>query len=200
MATRLIGSGTTDSQGKVNINYTGTGAGKLQLIAKNGNLTSATYELIDATFYDPATTNNKNTNWLNYNNRMTIETDTQGTTITNSNASNGYCFANGSDPFVFTDYCCEFDVLAINDAVKWYHQNNSSGTQDMFRIDSYYTSGTVHFKLECQGGSLKVYTNGTLQTTVTNTVTGAMEVAFRLDAQTSDPRSIKYKNFVIYPI
>ena len=56
MATRLIGSGTTDSQGKININYTGTGAGKLQLIAKQGNLTSDTFILYDALFNGKSTT------------------------------------------------------------------------------------------------------------------------------------------------
>ena len=162
---------------------------------------SGTYELIDATFYDIATTGAKNTNWNNYNNRITVSSpDTEGTTLTNSNASNGYYFANGSDPFVFTDYCCEFDVLSINDAIKWYHQNNSSNNKDMFRIDNYYTTGTVHFRLECKDGSLKVYTDDTLRTTVSNTVTGPFEVAFRIDANISNPRSIKYKNFIIYPI
>ena len=199
MARRLIGTGTTDANGKVSISYEGEGAGKLQIVAESGSLLSETYEIIDATFYDKAIEGSKNTNWNNYNNRITVETDNTGTTLTNTNSSNGYCFANGSDPFVFTDYCCEFDVLAINGAVKWYHQDNNSN-QDLFRIDNYYSSGTVHFKLECQDGSLKVYTDGTLRTTVTNTVTGPFEVAIRIDANVSDPRSIKYKEFIIYPI
>ena len=40
---RLIGTGTTDSQGQVAITYTGTGAGKLDVIAECGDLQSETY-------------------------------------------------------------------------------------------------------------------------------------------------------------
>ena len=42
MARRLIGTGTTDSNGKVSVTYTGTGAGKLQIVEESGSLLSET--------------------------------------------------------------------------------------------------------------------------------------------------------------
>lgn len=202
MVKKLLATLTTDSQGRATYTYTGTGAGDVKFSAEstnNGSLLSETYSILDTIFQDIGTIDSKSDNWNNYSNRITVEVDNTGTLLTNSKTSNGYYIANGSDPFIFTDYCCEFDVLSINDAVKWYHQGNNNN-KDMFRIDNYYTTGTVHFKLECKDGSLKVYTDDTLRTTVSNTVTGPFEVAFRMDANVSNPRSIKYCNFIIYPI
>ena len=56
MARRPIGTGTTDSNGRITVSYTGTGAGKLQLVAVNGNLLSETYVLYDSLFNGKATT------------------------------------------------------------------------------------------------------------------------------------------------
>ena len=50
MTYRKIGEGITDNNGRITVSYTGKGAGKIQLVAKQGNLTSETYELIDALF------------------------------------------------------------------------------------------------------------------------------------------------------
>ena len=52
MARRQIGTGTTDSTGKITVSYTGTGAGKLQLVAVQGNITSETYTLEDCYFIE----------------------------------------------------------------------------------------------------------------------------------------------------
>ena len=56
MARRKIGEGTTDNNGRITVSYTGTGAGKLQLVAVNGNLVSETYTLYDSLFNGKNTT------------------------------------------------------------------------------------------------------------------------------------------------
>ena len=56
MARRLIGTGTTDSNGKVSVTYTGTGAGKLQIVAESGSLLSEIYEIFDCLFKGSGTT------------------------------------------------------------------------------------------------------------------------------------------------
>jgi len=77
MARRLIGTGVTNSQGIATMNkdpsgttitgYTGTGAGKLQIIAVSGNIQSTEYELIDAKLLQTG----KTTGW--YNTTLTLE-------------------------------------------------------------------------------------------------------------------------------
>ena len=67
MAKRLIGSGVTDSNGVVSIPYTGTGKGKLQIVAESGTLISEPYEFIDATMNQTG----KTTGW--YQSTVTLE-------------------------------------------------------------------------------------------------------------------------------
>ena len=77
MARRLIGTGVTNSQGIATMNkdpngntitgYTGTGAGKLQIIAVSGDVQSSEYELIDAKILQTG----KTTGW--YTSTLTLE-------------------------------------------------------------------------------------------------------------------------------
>ena len=52
MARRLIGTGTTDANGKVSVSYEGEGAGVLQIVAESGSLLSETYILDDCYFIE----------------------------------------------------------------------------------------------------------------------------------------------------
>ena len=149
MARRLIGTGTTDSNGRVTIEYTGTGAGRVQLTAEttDGSLSSETYEILDAIFLDWAVTGDKNNNWLNYSNRLTVETDDTGTLLTGNASSNGYYFAKGDDPFIFTDYQCEFDVISVNTTLtglRWYHQNESNANENVFVLGASWFSDDIN--------------------------------------------------------
>ena len=116
MARRLIGTGTTDSNGKITVSYTGTGAGKLQLVAVNGNLVSETYELYDTIVHETQLTSTKSYNislndtdfYLEFTVHPTTESDAtaylnigDGTNTLNigdiySNASCGINWTNGT--------------------------------------------------------------------------------------------------------
>ena len=61
MTKRLIGTGVTDANGIVSMTYTGVGAGKLQIVAETGDISSVNYELIDAIWYDRGNQDNHKT-------------------------------------------------------------------------------------------------------------------------------------------
>ena len=63
MARRLIGSGTTDSNGRISVPYTGKGAGKIQLVAVSGTLQSEIYSVWDYIKYDKGTINDHKDIW-----------------------------------------------------------------------------------------------------------------------------------------
>ena len=197
MVRRLIGTGTTDSNGQVVIEYTGTGAGRVQLTAEAGDLISDTYEILDATFLDKGVTGDKNNNWTNYSNRATITTDDTGTTVTGYASSNAYYICNADNAFTFTDYQCEFDVLEAAAGVRWYHQNEGGTNENIFTLNTYLT-GSCHVKIIVTDGVATLYVDGVQRTTTNLTVDSPYEVAFRFTNGATN--QIKYANFIIYPI
>jgi len=97
MARRLIGTGTTNSQGVAIMNkdpsgnpitgYTGEGRGKLQIIAVSGNIQSEIYELYDVQYKDLGGSKGNDTDWTV--NDMTVDrtTDSTCTILTQTTAS-----------------------------------------------------------------------------------------------------------------
>ena len=198
---RLIGTGITDSNGRVTIDYTGSGAGKVQLMADCGDIQSETYEIIDASLVDYAVTGAKNSNWTNYSNRLTVEPGDDGTLLTGNDSANGYYIAKGDAPFVFTDYQCEFDVVSITGgsySIRWYHQHQTEGNENIFVLNTQIPETGGHVKITVQDGLATLYVDDVQKTTYTCTVESPYEVAFRFNNGTSN--TLKYKNFIIYPI
>ena len=197
MARRLIGTGTTDSNGRVTIEYTGTGAGRVQVTAEttDGSLSSETYEILDAIFLDWAVTGDKNDNWINYSNRLTVETDDTGTLLTGYASSNGYYFANGDNPFIFSDYTCEFDVVEIAGSSRWYHQNSNTNNENVFVLNTWINSA-CHVRITVEDGVATLYVDDVQKTTFNLTVESPYELGFRFTNGTSN--TLKYKNFLIY--
>lgn len=72
MAWTQIGTTTTDDNGIATFTYTGTGAGEVNFKVSNddGSLVSETHNVIDALYYDDATTDNKSN--YRYNSEMTV--------------------------------------------------------------------------------------------------------------------------------
>ena len=60
MARKLIGTGVTDENGEATITYTGTGAGKLNIVAESGTFVSETLSVMDTLLYDTGTDPNHN--------------------------------------------------------------------------------------------------------------------------------------------
>lgn len=202
---RYIGKGTTDENGIALMTedasgnpvegYTGTGAGIVNIFAECRSIQSEIYELIDATFIDNATTGKKNDNWINYSDRLTIETDTTGTLITGYASSNGYYIANSEDAFSFDDYTCEFDVVTITGGVRWYHQHKTLGNENVFVLNTYVSDGN-HVKIVVKNGTAILYVDNVKKATSNLTIDSPYEVAFRFNNGVTN--TLKYKNLMIY--
>ena len=156
-------------------------------------VTTTIYDL-DSTilFSDKGTTNNKNTNWQNYSNRLTIETDTEGTTVTKG-SSNGFYYVKNGDQ-TFTNYIAEFDIISCAN-VFWYA--NGTSTQNIINLGTYFGSGG-HCKIVSEEGVAKAYKDGTqVGNDITITATAPYGLGFRINAG-DGTRNIKYKNFRVH--
>ena len=156
--------------------------------------TMTVYELEDTIlFYDTGVQGTKNTDWENYSNRLSITVDSTGTLVSKG-SSNGFYYAdNGS---TFTDYIAEFDVVSCSAAL-WYHSGQSSTSQNIINLATYFSSGG-HCKIVSSDGVAKVYKDGTqVGNDITITATAPSKIGFRVNTGTEE-RSIKYKNFKVY--
>ena len=149
-------------------------------------------------FRDGGVTGNKNTNWTNYSNRLTVTVGSDGTLLTKG-SSNGYYFVNNS-AFAYSDYVCEFDIVDIKGQCYWYHQASSTSAQDVINFASYNVNGK-HIKIISQDGTLKVYADGNqIGSDISLTTSTPFEMGFRINTHQTDERYLKYKNFIVYDI
>ena len=204
MARRPIGTGTTDSNGKITVSYTGTGAGKIQIVAVNGNLTSETFELIDCGFYDPGTDNTKASSYTYNNTQISVAYSSNGTKITHieNNTTNTHFLYN--DPVISSTKISNYYTILNNMAVE-FDLTELDGTQ----IDVYLTDGTNsrslpitstgHYKVTIDGTRVHLFKDGEEQTlTGTVTMNGTnIRLSFLLNAYNE---SLTFKNLMIYPI
>ena len=152
---------------------------------------------IQPVFYDGGVTGNKNTNWTNYNNRLTVTVDSTGTLLQGHQSSNGYYLVNNS-AIAYSDYVVEFDVVNITNQCYWYHQVSSSSNQNVINFASYNLSGK-HIKMISQDGIMKVYADGNqIGSNISLTTSTPFEMGFRINGSSTQTRNFKYKNFVIY--
>lgn len=198
MAYRKVGEAVTDENGRAVINYSGTGAGLIELIAEttiDGSIIqSEIYEVIDGTFLDRAVTGQKNTNWTNPSSNIQEYIDDTGTLLTNSNTSAMHYWANNYSEFN-TGFAVEFDLIEYTD-----------NTLPAFRLIGTNTHQLVFKTIGCpQNSHLKIIVDGTGikyqigNGTITDFVT-TTDTAFRMGFRFAGQCSIKYKNFVAYPI
>ena len=162
-------------------------------------VSSEIYVITDCIFYDTGVTGTKNSNWENYGSRLTIVTDSNGTSLTGKASQNGYYFVNGSDKFIFDEYVCEFDVLDIGGGVRWYHQTSTGGSSNetVFVFDSYIT-GACTVKIIVSDGVATLYVDNTQVATKTlnTSVIAPYEIGFRTNNGTEN--TITYKDFKVY--
>lgn len=204
MALRYIGSATTNANGVATLSdgYTGTGAGKVDLVASvdvdGSSVVSTPYEVTDCTFLDIATTGKKNSNWTNAGNRLQITTGDDGTLLAKNGSGWNIYYCNGTDstyPFSKTA-CIECDIVSCTNEVRL-QVYGGTGTQ-RFQITLPTNATNYHVKIEIGETNLIATVNG-----VTETYTRSTYVSdnFQVDFATNvDGASVKYKNFCIYPI
>ena len=183
--------------------FSGKGAGKLQLVAVNGNLLSETYELIDCGFYDEAIDNTKASSYA-HNDQLTVAYSLSGTTLThiNDNTTNVHFLYN--DSAISSTKVSGYYTILNNMAIE-FDLTELSGTQ----IEVYLTDGTNnrsaaitstgHYKIVLDGQRINLFKNGEEQTLPgTTTMTGTnVRWSFLLNAYNE---SLTFKNLMIYPI
>jgi len=156
---------------------------------------SETYGVIDGTFKDIGTDVPKTATWYNQGNNFTITPDSSGTTVSASTSSLQSMFAdsNGfSASFKFDSVICvEFDLISADNTFIFAILGNSNTSITCS------VSQTGHYKIYYDGEKQYKYLNGELiETPSVRTLTPNCAVGFRINGT----GTIKFKNFVIYPI
>ena len=204
MSRTLIGYGYTNSQGIAVLDhntsdesisgYTGTGAGKLKIIAVNGDVESTVYEFLDAKHYDKGLSGEGNyTNLFSNMDWFTRGSDGTTVTYTNSGSAVGRLLSNRVS--LDSEFAVELNLVEC--------------TKAMFRIDRYGTGTSTDYHANTYTGTGKVYIE--VQSDKTIFYLDNVEV-YRADANSSeefnfeircpanDSISFKYTDLVIYPI
>lgn len=187
MARRLIGTAVTDSNGEATITYTGTGAGKLNVVAESGTFVSQPSTVIDATVLDRATSSDKNNNmWASGITGFTR--DATDTLVQISEQR----------------YTAQYDV---GDGVKFEFEctEYSNGVMQIARYETGKTT-TYHnvpfdvgiCSIECLPNVSYFKVNGETVLTVNNSPNGSARFFFNLVGGATT--NFRYKNLRIYPI
>ena len=199
MARLLIGTGTTDSNGRVTVSYSGKGAGKLQLVAVNGNLLSEIYELYDTIWCDIGTSTNYNdSGWSTWSSYLMSRTRNADYTLLEKadSSTTGYQIRYLST--LTNPHIIEYDAKQVGgvtssivfqlrgnnqSVVKQVALSNFSGAA----IDTWY-----HYKIDLDN---KTWTNTTLNKTVTFD-DGFVSFFFMIGS--TEGHTIHYRNFMVY--
>ena len=205
---RYLGYGITNNEGvatldhdaqgnPINHSYTGTGAGEIDIVASlddsshisDSSLQSEIYELIDGTFKDMATLSDHNDNWyIRLPNLTTITREANGTVIEWTGPYPHVIAQNGT--YYTVPMAFEFDLLSnTNGRIQLHDGSNATVNHDITLLG--------HYKVINNLTNQYIYVNGQLITSY-NRVLSKSYFAFVTVNPTGG--SVKYANFVAYPI
>lgn len=198
MALRKIGEATTNSDGIATLTYPGTGAGEVDLKAcyyeeDTGRIIqSKTFATIDGTFKDVATSSDHNDNWyIRLPDSTTITREADGTVLEWSTNHGHVECENGK--FYTTSNCIEFDLLEhTNGACQFYSNTTQAGI-------NYAFPKTGHYKIINDVTSQQIYCDGELLKSYSVSFDKYYFALFSFQSGVTE-RSLKYANFVVYPI
>jgi len=157
-------------------------------------LQSETYTLIDGIFYDDGVTSPKPVNWYKATNTLEVSIDNTGTLLSYTEATNYYANSTSSiNRFIESDFCIEFDVVEFTGQFGVRIRTTSNTDINLGNVASAGSHILIQFK-----DNVLTYTidDGTPQV-VSQSITGNIGVSIRLGTGTN---SIRYKNFVVYPV
>lgn len=205
---RLLGSGVTDANGVASVNYTGAGAGEMDLVASTSNpitqssLVSETFVLYDTLFYDSGTSSSTATwtNWSTYEPLLVRNTEYCSVKVDTANSKTLARMYRQFD-ISSNDLCIEFDIK---------HQTNNNGEQfATLRNNSANNRGNMdlnrfggqlntwhHLKILINTTNVRVYLDNST-TPYTYNATDVTRFYWDIDTDTSE---VDFKNFMIYPI
>ena len=211
---KYLGYGVTNSDGVAHLDhdadgepidhsYTGVGAGEIDVLASldnpivDGSIVSETYEVLDCIWDDPLTETPLKNNW--YSSNLNLNTDSDGTLLTNNSSNNLYFkpYPSNADLMLDTPFIVEFTVKSISGSVQ--PQIVGSGVSAGWIQDE----GNGTHRLEIQADSqVHKFKSENSDTYVTksdfNQVTFTGQSFVRLLIASNS--SVKLKDFKIYPI
>lgn len=191
---------TTGSDGVATVSYTGKGAGVLNIKAVHGIIQSETYSIIDAFFKNVGIGTDDNTNYYNPSSRVTVSVDATGKTLTQNGGTTGQYYAipigttpsSSSDSSFDVDFVAEFDLVSFNEKTAY------------LRCGDFYRSfrnlgctGGEHIRYEIKNGSQKIFVDNS----EVPSYSGSYEMSnSNVFFTVGTDASMKFKNFIIYPI
>ena len=143
-------------------------------------------------FYDKALdgTGNYNPNWTSPNNRFNVSRDSEGTLLT-SNTAWAYYQANNNATFS-APLIVEFDVVSFTETPSIRFRNNNANAP-------YGINETGHHKIVFGEDSIQVIVDGASKTHYIPV--SILDLPFTVFFECNDANeSVKYRDFVIYPI
>ena len=199
MSRTLIGTAVTDANGRCSITYTGTGAGKLQLVAKQGNFESNTIELMDYLFFSKDITD-----WINISNRISATRSGRQITLSNSNSSNGFFLANktGTTSGNYTNaedwetgITIECDIISYNGGIRFLLMDYSNNVDNGYDFSGLGITSNSHLKIVVANDGTAQYTvdDGTPKNRA-NVLIDTFYVGFRVPTDAT----LSFENFKIY--
>ena len=195
----LLGTGTTDANGNVTVTYTGSGAGKVQLMAECGTIQSETYSLYDVLFKDIGTEDDY-TAWTSLIN-MDIERTTESLLTPTDPTVSSATYLTISDytvPFTIElDFCMNFTSNAGSNVLS-IRQGTSSKAGVSPNALGLVSGKYSHVILTITDEELKINVDGTDKTPISHD--GEFNRFYIWQTGNLAWQSIKYRNFIIYPI
>lgn len=154
---------------------------------------SERYDIIDALFFDKAVTGYKNTNWTA--NRVTVsETDANGTSLISEDGQ-GHYWANNHEG-VTGSFVCEFDLISYSDTTTVSFRISGTNTH-YIQFKNQNIAPNSHIKITYDGSSCNFQINDGEPINLFNASYPSIELALRCYGAND---TLKYANFVIYPI
>ena len=200
MAKRLIGTGTTGTDGSCSIPYTGTGAGLVQMDVEteiDGSIVSETYSIFDCLCYDGGVTGDKSNSWT-ASSGISVSTDDTGTLLSASTTQ-----TYTSTKLLTGDFEATFQ--ATNSGSIRIGFNKASDSTVQTKIITPTTDGTYYYKINRIDSTWRFQyssdgTNWTDRTITVNNITDE-DCYFLFSIEVSgSTRTIKYKDLRVYPI
>ena len=185
MAKRLIGTGTTGTDGSCSIPYVGTGAGLVQMDVEteiDGSIVSGTYPVIDGFYYDTVSSDTNQNYYVN---------TTTGTSIAYSNGYLVLTLGTGSKytrlkDTKYTLADLKGETIHFSSYIK-----TSSGTAKVVYYDD--RSGNLVAR---ENGNTVSEDTSSLTVTIPSNVTA---VAFQIEpVSMSTGDTISFKDFLLY--
>ena len=186
------GLDTTDSNGEIDITYTGTGIGEVDIIITYDTL-EETYEILDAIAYDKGTITEHSDIWTGNTSDLTRQSDSS---LFSSTASRYI----DNDTLITGDFEATFEAMATN-APMWgvVDETKTYRTRAYFRNDATF----VYYKLTRQNGviTFKYSSDGTNWSNISAQASEftTEDCYFRFH-NNNGIKSITFKNLLIYPI